>query len=90
MALMMRIYIESEPERPTSLAEPSQAKPKASVVRGQVHETSIPKIGRVPCNKASHYRHLQPKPSECMTACTGRYISAGEYVVRCLLNTQAK
>ena len=86
MALMMCIYIEGEPERPTSRAKPSQA----SVVRGQVHETSIPKISRVPCNKASHYRHLQPKPSECMTAWTGRYISAGEYVVRWLLNTQAK
>ena len=34
----------------------AQAKPNPSkcVLRGQVHETSIQKIGMVPCNKASH------------------------------------
>ena len=40
-------YIEARPNR-------AQAKPSKCVLRGQVHETSIPKIGTVPCNKALH------------------------------------
>ena len=63
-ALMMCIFIlrqgRTEPK-------PSEAKPSQRT-RGQVHETSIPKIGTVPCNKASSRAEAKPRPSKSRTS----------------------
>ena len=63
--MMMRIFIlrqgRTEPK-------PSQAKRSQCTRGGQVHETSIPKIGRVSCNKASHLL-VEAKPSHAQAIC---------------------